>query len=165
MRLRFREAAIKRLEAVASGKILAETHLPKEKEEHLKEIEVLRVQVDRNQEVTRFAMENLQLKEEIRRLKSFYEEGEREMMKEQITVLQNKLLEALDWKLMHESDPSIVQKANSDVVMEEVQDDDNLQISNQAGLNLHIESRNQTDPQGDAYLESDGPPCFVEAMQ
>ena len=67
MRLRFPEAAIKRLEAVASGKILAETHLPKEKEEHLKEIEVLRGQVDRNQEVTRFAMENLQLKEEIRR--------------------------------------------------------------------------------------------------
>jgi hypothetical protein len=67
MRLRFREAAIKRLEAVASGKILAETHLPKEKEEHLKEIEVLRVQVDRNQEVTRFAMETLQLKEEIGR--------------------------------------------------------------------------------------------------
>lgn len=131
MRLRFREAAIKRLESVASGKILAETHLLKEKEEHLKEIEVLRGQVDRNQEVTRFAMENLQLKEEIRRLKSFYEEGEREMMKEQIAVLQNKLLEALDWKLMHESDPSIVQKANSDVVMEEVQDDDNLQISNQ----------------------------------
>jgi hypothetical protein len=68
MRLRFREAAIKRLESVASGKILAETHLLKEKEEHLKEIEVLRGQVDRNQEVTRFAMENLQLKEEIRRL-------------------------------------------------------------------------------------------------
>ncbi|KAL4611291.1 hypothetical protein ACB092_08G113400 [Castanea dentata] len=131
MGLRFREAAIKRLEAVASGKILAETHLLKEKEEHWKEIEVLRGQVARNQEVTRFAMENLQLKEEIRRLKSFYEEGEREMMKEQIGVLQNKLLEALDWKLMHESDPSMVQKANTDVVMEEVQDDGNLQISNQ----------------------------------
>lgn len=67
MRLRFREAGIKRLEAVASGKISAETHLLKEKEEHLKEIEVLRTQVDRNQEVTRFAMENLQLKEELRR--------------------------------------------------------------------------------------------------
>lgn len=67
MRLRFREAGIKRLEAVASGKISAETHLLKEKEEHLKEIEVLRNQVDRNQEVTRFAMENLRLKEEIRR--------------------------------------------------------------------------------------------------
>lgn len=66
MRLRFREAGIKRLEAVASGRISAETHLLKEKEEHLKEIEVLRTQVDRNQEVTRFAMENLRLKEEIR---------------------------------------------------------------------------------------------------
>ncbi|KAF3439497.1 hypothetical protein FNV43_RR17775 [Rhamnella rubrinervis] len=109
MRLRFREAGIKRLEAVASGKISAETHFLKEKEEHLQEIEVLRTQVNRNQEVTRFAMENLRLKEEIRRLKSFYEEGEREMMNQQIMVLQNKLLEALDWKLMHESDLSITQ--------------------------------------------------------
>ncbi|KAG2371582.1 Kinesin-like protein [Vigna angularis] len=50
MRLRFREAGIKRLEAVASEKISAETHLLKEKEEHLKEIEVLRAQVDRNNE-------------------------------------------------------------------------------------------------------------------
>jgi kinesin family protein 15 len=67
MILRFREAGVKRLEAVAAGKILAETHLLKEKEEHLKEIEVWRTQVDRNQEVTRFATENLRLKEEIRR--------------------------------------------------------------------------------------------------
>lgn len=67
MRLRFREAGIKRLESIASGKISAETHLLKEREEFLKEIEVLRAQVDRNQEVTRFAMENLRLKEEIRR--------------------------------------------------------------------------------------------------
>ncbi|XP_050211131.1 kinesin-like protein KIN-12E isoform X2 [Mercurialis annua] len=114
MRLRFREAGIKRLEAVASGKISAETHLLKEKEEHLKEIELLRTQVDRNQEVTRFAMENLRLKEEIRRLKSIYEEGEQEMMSEQVTVLQNKLLEALDWKLMHESDPFAIQKTKAD---------------------------------------------------
>ncbi|KAK7261134.1 hypothetical protein RIF29_27438 [Crotalaria pallida] len=125
MRLRFREAGIKRLEAVASGKISAETHLLNEKEEHLKEIEVLCGQVDRNQEVTRFAMENLQLKEEIRRLKSFYEEGEREMMNEQIMVLQNKLLEALDWKFMHEQDL----KTSTDSVMEDVHGDGNL-ISN-----------------------------------
>ncbi|KAB2606387.1 phragmoplast orienting kinesin-1-like [Pyrus ussuriensis x Pyrus communis] len=128
MRLRFREAGIKRLEAVACGKISAETHLLKEKEEYLKEIEVLRAQVDRNQEVTRFAMENLRLKEEIRRLKSFYEEGERDIMNEQIMVLQNKLLEALDWKLMHESEPST--DTNQDVVMEG-QNDDNMLISNQ----------------------------------
>ncbi|GAB4824578.1 hypothetical protein Ancab_007451 [Ancistrocladus abbreviatus] len=118
MRLRFREAGIKRLEAVASGKTSAETHLLKEKEEHLKEIEVLRAQVDRNQEVTRFAMENLQLKEEIRRLKTFCEDGERERMNEQIMVLQNKLLEALDWKLMHESEPSTIQKGGQDLLNE-----------------------------------------------
>ncbi|KAF8403419.1 hypothetical protein HHK36_011522 [Tetracentron sinense] len=138
MRLRFREAGIKRLEAVASGKISAETHLLQEKEEHLKEIEVLRAQVDRNQEVTRFAMENLRLKEELRRhdlivsklLKSFCEDGEREMMNEQIMMLQNKLLEALDWKLMHEADPRIVQKGSSDLAANS-HDEDNLLISSQ----------------------------------
>ncbi|KAF2322403.1 hypothetical protein GH714_013865 [Hevea brasiliensis] len=56
------------------------------------------------------------------RLKSFYEEGEREMMSEQINVLQNKLLEALDWKLMHESDSSAVQKADVDVKAEVLHD-------------------------------------------
>ncbi|GAB2241666.1 hypothetical protein Droror1_Dr00018441 [Drosera rotundifolia] len=44
MRLRFIEAGLKRLEAVAAEKISAETHLLKEKEEHLKEIEVLGAQ-------------------------------------------------------------------------------------------------------------------------
>ncbi|XP_052187875.1 kinesin-like protein KIN-12E [Diospyros lotus] len=130
MRLRFREAGIKRLEAVAAGKISAESHLLMEKDELLKEIEVLRAQVDRNQEVTRFAMENLRLKEEIRRLKSFCEEGERERMNEQIMTLQNKLLEALDWKLMHESDPSFVQKGNSETATH-TQSECNLLVSSQ----------------------------------
>ncbi|RDX93421.1 Kinesin-like protein KIN-12E, partial [Mucuna pruriens] len=105
MRLRFREAGIKRLEAVASQKISAETHLLKEKEEHLKEIEVLRAQVDRNNE-------------------SFCVEGEREQMSEQIMVLENKLLEALDWKFMHE--PDLVTKTNSGSMMEDVHNDGNL---------------------------------------
>ncbi|EPS61047.1 hypothetical protein M569_13753, partial [Genlisea aurea] len=114
MRLKFREAAIKRLEGVASGKISAETHLLADREEHVKEIDVLRSQVERNQQATRFATENLKLKEEIRRLKSFCEEGERERMNEQITVLESQLLEALDWKLMHESHLSTVKKTPKD---------------------------------------------------
>ncbi|KAL7611642.1 hypothetical protein Lser_V15G05867 [Lactuca serriola] len=122
MRLRFREAAVKRLEGVVSGKISAETHLLKEKEEHLKELEVLRSQVDRNQEVTRFAMENLRLKEEIRRLKSFYEEGEQESMKEQIMILEDKLLEALDWKLMHESEIPQVKEKSFDIGIDMMMD-------------------------------------------
>ncbi|KAL6637861.1 hypothetical protein ACP70R_025433 [Stipagrostis hirtigluma subsp. patula] len=105
MRLRFREDRIKRLEQVASGKLSAEAHLLQEKEHLERELEVLRSQIDRNPEITKFAMENLQLKEELRRLQSFVDEGEREMMHEQIIVLQDKLLEALDWKLMHEKDP------------------------------------------------------------
>ncbi|KAJ6827190.1 kinesin-like protein KIN-12G [Iris pallida] len=107
MRLRFREEGIKRLEAVNRGKLSAETHLLQEKEELMMEIEALRNQVDRNPEITRFAMENLHLKEELRRLQSFVEEGEREMLNGQLTILQDKLLEALDWKLMHEKDAEV----------------------------------------------------------
>ncbi|KAL0789892.1 hypothetical protein Bca101_006138 [Brassica carinata] len=108
MMLKLRDSAIKSLQGVASGKISVEAHLQKEKADLLKEIEVLRAQVDRNQEVTKFATENLRLKEEIRRLKSQCEEGERDILNQQIQVLQAKLLEALDWKLMHESDYSTV---------------------------------------------------------
>ncbi|KAI7732401.1 hypothetical protein M8C21_025799 [Ambrosia artemisiifolia] len=84
MRLRFREAAIKRLEGVASGKISAETHL----------------------------------------LKSFYEEGEQERMNEQIMILENKLLEALDWKLMHETQPSPDKKPSFDFMTDSKKDGD-----------------------------------------
>lgn len=71
MMLKLRDSAIKSLQGVASGKISVEAHLQKEKADLLKEIEVLRAQVDRNQEVTKFATENLRLKEEIRRQGSF----------------------------------------------------------------------------------------------
>lgn len=70
MRLRFREEQIKRLEQVASGKLSAEAHLLQEKENLAKELEVLRNQLDHNPEITKFAMENLQLKEELRRFAS-----------------------------------------------------------------------------------------------
>ncbi|KAJ4890577.1 P-loop containing nucleoside triphosphate hydrolases superfamily protein [Raphanus sativus] len=110
MMLKLRDSAIKSLQGVASGKISVEGHVQKEKADLLKEIEVLRAQVDRNHEVTKFATENLRLKEEIRRLKSQCEEGERDILNQQIQVLQAKLLEALDWKLMHESDYSTVKE-------------------------------------------------------
>ncbi|KAB5561601.1 hypothetical protein DKX38_006558 [Salix brachista] len=110
MILRFREAGVKRLEAVAAGKISAETHLLKEKEEHLKECNLERVEKEFGK-ATLYIMTELKLS----RLKSFCEEGERVMMNEQIMVLQNKLLEALDWKLMHGSDSLAVQKTSLDM--------------------------------------------------
>ncbi|CAM0876271.1 unnamed protein product [Alopecurus aequalis] len=105
MRLRFREDRIKRLEQLASGKLSAEAHLLQEKESLVKEIEALQSQLERNPEITRFAMENLQLKEDLRRLQSFVDEEEQERMHQQILVLEHQLLEALDWKLMNEKDP------------------------------------------------------------
>nr|AXY97662.1 KLP2, kinesin motor protein-related [Populus tomentosa] len=110
MILRFREAGVKRLEAVSAGKISAETHLLKEKEEHLKQIEALRTQ-----------------------------EGERVMMNEQIMVLQNKLLEALDWKLMHESDSLAVQEPRSPCQSSIKEENEFLRIQviqNQAEIDL-----------------------------
>lgn len=71
MMLKLRDSAIKSLQGVASGKISVEGHVQKEKADLLKEIEVLRAQVDRNHEVTKFATENLRLKEEIRRQRLF----------------------------------------------------------------------------------------------
>ncbi|KAJ3673243.1 hypothetical protein LUZ60_006617 [Juncus effusus] len=106
MRLRFREEAIKRLQNVNSSKLSAESHLLSETQELKREIEMLKGQVERNPEITKFAMENLQLNEELRRLKAFVEEGERERMNEEINALKEKLSEALDWKWMHaEKDP------------------------------------------------------------
>ncbi|RVW30913.1 Kinesin-like protein KIN-12E [Vitis vinifera] len=84
MRLRFSRIRTKEVGSSCFWKISAEAHLLKEKEEHLKEIEVLRMQ----------------------------------------------LLEALDWKLMHESDHSKVQKQSSDLVTR-LNGDDDLLVSNQ----------------------------------
>ncbi|KAH9330267.1 hypothetical protein KI387_002375 [Taxus chinensis] len=107
MMLRFREDKIKRLEAVASDKMSAEDHLLEEKNVLTEELQILRNRLDRNPEVTRFAMENIRLMEQLRRLQEFHEGGEQERMIEQIAVLRDQLLEALDWKLMHEQDPNI----------------------------------------------------------
>jgi kinesin family protein 15 len=44
------------LEQVASGKLSAEAHLLQEKESLVKELEVLRSQLDHNPEITKFAI-------------------------------------------------------------------------------------------------------------
>lgn len=113
MMLRFREDKIKRLEAVASDKMSAEAHLLEEKNVLMEELQILRNRLDRNPEVTRFAMENIRLMEQLRRYQESYEGGELEQMSEQIAVLRDQLLEALDWKLMHEQDPNLVNQKES----------------------------------------------------
>lgn len=105
MMLRFREDKIKRMESVLGGLISPDTYLSEERDSLLEEVQILRNRLERNPEVTRFAMENIRLQEELHRYQVFYEAGERDMMEKEISILQEQLLEALDWKLMHEQDP------------------------------------------------------------
>ncbi|MCO5593929.1 hypothetical protein L7F22_047948 [Adiantum nelumboides] len=118
MMLRFREDKIKRMEAVLGGVISHETYLSNERDSLLEEVQILRARLERNPEVTRFAMENIRLQEELQRYQVFYEEGERDMMEKEIALLQEQLLEALDWKLMHEEDPAIGGKHQDTLIAE-----------------------------------------------
>ena len=67
MMLRFREDKIQRMESVISGSIPAESYLVEENKALSEEIQLLQAKLDRNPEVTRFALENIRLLDQIRR--------------------------------------------------------------------------------------------------
>ena len=67
MMLRFREDKIKRLESAVAGLTPTDTYLLQEKDSLLEEVQILRNRLERNPEVTRFAMENIRLLEDLRR--------------------------------------------------------------------------------------------------
>ena len=67
MMLRFREDKIKRLESAVAGLTPIDTYLLQEKDSLLEEVQILRNRLERNPEVTRFAMENIRLLEDLRR--------------------------------------------------------------------------------------------------
>ncbi|KAJ7542095.1 hypothetical protein O6H91_10G089700 [Diphasiastrum complanatum] len=95
MMLRFREDKIRRLELIADGIVSGDTYLEEEKNALMEELQLVRSQIDRNPEVTRFAMENIHLMEQLRRFQEFYE-GDREVMAEEIANLRNQLVYILD---------------------------------------------------------------------
>lgn len=68
MMLRFREDKIKRLESLSAGFLTAELYLMQEKNTLVEELQLLQAKIDRNPELTRFAMENIRLLEQLRRL-------------------------------------------------------------------------------------------------
>ncbi|KAH9330715.1 hypothetical protein KI387_002823, partial [Taxus chinensis] len=102
MLLRFREEKISKIESAGAGSISSTTVLSEENKALKEEIKLLRGRIDRNPELTRFAMENIKLIEQIRRYREFYECGERDLMIEEISNLQDKLTELLDWKQQQE---------------------------------------------------------------
>lgn len=65
--LKFREDKIQRMESALAGSMPADSYLLEENNMLTEEIQMLRAKVDRNPEVTRFALENIRLLEQLRR--------------------------------------------------------------------------------------------------
>lgn len=68
MLLRFREDKIRRLEALSSGMMSTDIYLRQENDFLMNELRLMQEKADRNPELTRFAMENIRLLEQLRRL-------------------------------------------------------------------------------------------------
>jgi len=65
MVLRFREDKIKRMEALSDGGATTDTYLVEERNAALRELQLLRDKKDCNPEITKFAMENMRLQEQL----------------------------------------------------------------------------------------------------
>ncbi|XP_057869677.2 kinesin-like protein KIN-12F isoform X1 [Cryptomeria japonica] len=105
MMLRFREDKIRRLESVADGLISSDAYLLEEKNALFEELQLVRGRLDRNPELTRFAMENIRLLEQLRKYQDFYEGGERENLLAEVSDLRDQLLEVLEGKFEQEKSP------------------------------------------------------------
>ncbi|KAI3509543.1 hypothetical protein L1887_24905 [Cichorium endivia] len=92
MMLKFREDKIQRMESLLAGSLTVDSYLLQENKMVNEENKILRGKVDRNPEVTRFAVENIRLLEQLRRFQEFYEEGEREMLLNEISELRDQLV-------------------------------------------------------------------------
>lgn len=66
MILRFREEKIKKMESLADGLVTADDFLKEENAALYEEIQLLQARIDRNPELTRFALENIRLLERLR---------------------------------------------------------------------------------------------------
>lgn len=65
MMLKFREEKIKQLESLVNGSLSAEKYLMEEIKVLKEEIQLLQARIDRNPELTRFALENIRLLEQL----------------------------------------------------------------------------------------------------
>lgn len=66
MILRFRDDKIRRLEEAVAGRLPIDDYLVEENKRLGEELELVRAQIDRNPELTRFAMDNIRLQEQVR---------------------------------------------------------------------------------------------------
>ncbi|CAN6544238.1 unnamed protein product [Malus baccata var. baccata] len=87
MMLRFREDKIQTMESLLSGSIPVESYLLDENRALSEEIQLIQAKLDKNPEVTRFALENIRLLDQLRIFEEFYEEGETEMLLYEVSKL------------------------------------------------------------------------------
>lgn len=105
MMLKFREDKIQRMESLIGGLIPPDAYLLEENSALCDEIQLLQAKLEKNPEVTRFALENIRLLEQLRRFQDFYEEGEREMLLAEVSGLRDQLTLYLDGNLKQFNHP------------------------------------------------------------
>ncbi|WCJ33783.1 phragmoplast orienting kinesin 2 [Euphorbia peplus] len=130
MMLRFREDKIHRMESLVAGSLPQEAYLLEENKALQEEVHLLQSKVDTNPEVTRFAFENIRLLEQLRRYQDFYEEGEREILMEEVSKLREQLLHHFDGKLTQHNSPNLNDQPQE------------VQNINDEGNPLHLELEN-----------------------
>ena len=67
MMLRFREDKIKRLESTLEGTLSSDSYQSDENQTLKEELQLLRARLDKNPELTRFAIENIRLMDQLQR--------------------------------------------------------------------------------------------------
>lgn len=67
MMLKFREDKIQRMESVVGGLMPSDAYLLEDNKALSNEIQLLRAKLEKNPELTRFALENIRLLEQLRR--------------------------------------------------------------------------------------------------
>ncbi|GAB4837956.1 hypothetical protein Ancab_027484 [Ancistrocladus abbreviatus] len=108
MMLKFREDKIQRMESLLGSLKPVDAYLLEESTALSEEIQLLQAKVDRNPEVTRFALENIRLLDQLRKFQDFYEEGEREILLDEVSemrdqIIYSQLIQFIDGNTKHQN--------------------------------------------------------------
>ncbi|XP_068661791.1 kinesin-like protein KIN-12E isoform X2 [Aristolochia californica] len=106
MMLRFQEAKLRRQELIQDGFLSADEYIMEENTVLSEEIELLKSRLDKNPELTQFALENVRLLEQLRMFQDFYQQGEREALLAEVSDLRNQLLEVFKGNYQQSESPS-----------------------------------------------------------
>ncbi|KAM4098807.1 hypothetical protein ACJW30_07G107100, partial [Castanea mollissima] len=130
MMLKFREDKIQRMESLLGGSIPADAYLLEENKALSEEVQLLQAKVDRNPEVTRFALENIRLLDQLRRFQEFYEEGEREILLAEVSMLRDQLLQFFDGNDKQCIDPKSNMQPKEDICSSKENNSPHLELKN-----------------------------------